>query len=130
MRFKLFDSIVSSTLVYGLETTPLTSYLLERINVTQRTMLRKMVGWICYAEDTWEDRGKRMSERLQRCLKLYPLKDWSEIVNERKAKMIERKHEWPYWTKVAVDWSPCECIDFNQNDAYRVRGHPHQRWDD
>ena len=38
------------TLVYGLETTPLTSYMSERINIIQQTMLREMVGWICYVE--------------------------------------------------------------------------------
>ena len=41
LRFKLFGSIISSTLVYGLETTPLTLQLLERIDITQRTMCGK-----------------------------------------------------------------------------------------
>ena len=77
--------------MYGLETTPLTLQALERIDITQRIMMRKLVGRICYAEDSWEDRGRRMSERLARCLSLHPLKNWSVLINERETKLIECK---------------------------------------
>ena len=130
LRFKLFDSIISPTLMYGVETTPLTLQALERINIVQRSMPRKMVGWICCAEDSWEDRGRRMSARLARCLQLHPVKKWSEAINERKAKLSECEVELPYWTRLALGWNPFECSSFNRNSPYRVRGHPHQRWDD
>ena len=96
LRFKLFDSIVSSTLLYGLETVPLSQQMLNRIDITQRTMLRRIVGWVSYADDSWEERGRRMAERLCRCLDLHPVEDWSERVTQRKMKMIESQHDWPY----------------------------------
>ena len=130
LRFKLFDSIVSSTILYGLDTARLTAAMLHRIDVTQRTMLRRIVGWVCYSDDSWGDNGRRMANRLRRCLELHPLKDWSEMINERKAKMIENESEWPYWTKSAVKWSPVECARLNFHFPYRVVGHPHQRWND
>ena len=90
----------------------------------------KVVGWMCYAEDSWEDRGRRMSARLASCLNLHPLKNWSALINERKAKMIECRNELPYWNRLVLKWDPFECTNFNHNSPYRVRGHPHQRWDD
>ena len=104
--------------------------MLNRLDITQRTMLRRIVGWVSYADDSWEERGRRMAERLRRCLVLHPVKDWSERINERKVKMIESQHDWPYWTKAVVQWSPFECVDLNYCAAHRFRGHPHQRWDD
>ena len=130
LRFKLFDSIITSTILYGLETTPLTQSLLDRIDIVQRTMLRRIVGWVCYAEDSWEDSGRRMATRLRRCRELHPLEDWSTLVHKRKIKMIESRSEWPYWTEAAVMWSPFECASLNFNVPYRCAGHPHQRWDD
>ena len=98
--------------------------------MAQRTMLRRIVGWVSYSNDSWEEHGRRMAQRLRRCLELYPVGDWSERVHERKLLMIEKQHEWPYWTKAVVQWSPFECVDLNYHVAYRSPGHPHQRWDD
>ena len=71
---KLFKSVVPSTALYGLETSPLTKSLLHRIDVVQRAMLRRIIGWVCYNDDTWEDRGRRMAEKLRTCLLLHPMK--------------------------------------------------------
>ena len=37
-------------------------------------MLRRMVGWVNYADDTWEESGRRMAERLRQCLASRPIK--------------------------------------------------------
>ena len=130
LRLKLFDSIITSTVSYGLDTVPLTHQMLNRLDIAQRTMLRRIVGWVNYADDTWEESGRRMAERLRQCLALRPVKNWSECINERKVKMIESQHEWPYWTKFAIEWSPFECAELNYHRAYRSPGRPRQRWDD
>ena len=95
--------------------------MLSRVDITQRTMLRRIVGWVSYADDSWEERGRRMAERLRRCLVLHPVKDWSERINERKVKMIESQHDWPYWTWHSYAWHPL---------IKRLPGRPAVRWHD
>ena len=129
LRLKLFESVVSSTLLYGLETAPLTQSLLNRIDVVQRVMLRRMIGWVCYnGDDSWEERGRRMAEKLRSCLLLYPVKTWSIIMNERKVKVVESIHELPFWSKASINWNPYDCVRYNLDVAYRVRGRPCRRW--
>ncbi len=60
------SQVVSSTLLYGLDTVPLTDSLSNRLDVVQRVMLKRIIGWICYSEDTWEDRGRRMAEKMRK----------------------------------------------------------------
>ena len=71
-------AIVSSTVLYGLDISPFTEKIQSRLDVVQRTMLRKMIGWVSSTEDDWETIGHKMKERLRRCLELYPIADWSE----------------------------------------------------
>ena len=130
LRLKLFESVVSSTLLYGLETAPLTESLLHRIDVVQRTMLRRIIGWVCYNDDTWEERGRQMAGKLQRCLVIYPVKTWSEAVNARKVKVFECIDELPFWTRASIKWSPFDCTNLNLEVPYRAVGRPYQRWDD
>ena len=54
---KLFVATVCPSLAYGLETAQLTSAHLQKIDVVQRKMLRKMIGWLCKQSDTWAECG-------------------------------------------------------------------------
>ena len=51
---------ISPTVCYSLDTCPLTNVLNSRLDVTQRVMLRRMVGWVSFTRDTWEERGRKM----------------------------------------------------------------------
>ena len=44
LRLKLFKSIISPTVCYSLDTCPLTENLKNRLDITQRVMLRRMIG--------------------------------------------------------------------------------------
>ena len=76
LRFKLFQSIISPTVIYSLDTCPLTVIQKNRIDATQRVMLRRMVGWTSYGDTSWEERGRRMKYRLERSLATYPIEFW------------------------------------------------------
>lgn len=65
-----------------------------------------------------------MAKQLQRCLELYPLKDWSELVRAREFEMIGKRSEWPYWTKAVVAWNPFGSAFLNVHTPYRPAGHP------
>ena len=44
LRLKLFDSVITPTIVFGLMTCPLTSHQLQKLEVVRNRMLRSIVG--------------------------------------------------------------------------------------
>ena len=80
LRLKLFGEIVSPSLLFGLSVLPLCQSHLEKINIVQRKMLRKIVGWVRCATDNWETTMRIMSHRLKRALDDYPITSWSDRV--------------------------------------------------
>ena len=123
LRLKLFNSAISPTLLYSLETCPLTQHQLEQLDILQRKMLKKIVGWIYDDNDTWEEIGHRMKIRLESALKHYPIENWSIVVVKRKKKLQERLNSSlaPRLMKDSQKWTPI---------SRRSRGHPRYRWDD
>ena len=59
---------------------------MEKMDVTQRRMLRKIVGWIRFDDEDWEITGRRMKTRLEAGLRQYPIKVWSE----RRANLVQK----------------------------------------
>ena len=126
----LFEALVTSTVCYSLDSCPLTESLGRRLDVVQRRMLRRMVGWISHSDDTWEDRGRRMKLRLNAALESYPMHDWSQVVRDRKWKFLGQKPSWPALARQAAEWLPPDCTDVNKANPFRGRGRPATRWND
>ena len=127
LRFKLFDTVVTPTVLYSLETVPLTQALQRKLDVTQRCMLRRMLGWVCYSTDTFEERGRRMQQRLERALRASPVSDWSSQIL-KKEQMRNNIEQTPLWTKLACNWCPKICANLNANIPSRKVGRPATRW--
>ena len=129
---KLFNAAVTPSLVYSLETCPLTQSQMQKLDIVQRKMLRKMVGWVFDSEDTWEDAGRRMKLRLQTALNLHPIDDWSAVINKRKQALLHRimSDGAPRLPKLAFERSPVACSNQNNNQPCHQRGHPRRRWHD
>ena len=121
LRFRLLDAVVAATALYSLDACPITSTLAQRLDTTQRKMLRRMVGWISSSGATYEERGHLMKHRLQRCLEISPMTAWSEQLQQRKAQILQAEESWPHWTKMAHAWQP---------SSSRPRGRPQARWHD
>ena len=68
LRLKLFDATVSPTALYSLNTCPLTVVQLKKREAVQNRMLRRIVGWVSFSGETWEETGRRMKNRLERAL--------------------------------------------------------------
>ena len=130
LRLKLFDATVSASMTYGLETCPLTTKQLEQIDVTQRKMLRKLVGWQHHSEDSWEESGSRMKQRMESALALFPVATWSHTILGNKHRLMKRLYAGnaPFLTNMAHGWSPVACAHLNGHFAYRPRGRPRARW--
>ena len=128
LRLKLFDAVITATVLYSLDTCPLTANSLQRLDVAQRTMMRRIIGWVCVADDSWEERGHRMKIRFQRCMAYHPTNEWSDTVNRRKDALVNSIDVLPFLTVSALRWDPIECESANFCEAYRMRGRPFTRW--
>ena len=121
LRLRLFDSAVSPTVLYSLATTPLTVAQQQKLDATQRKMLRRIVGWVRLSDEDWHSTGARMKARLDAALVRFPVLTWSE------ARDKQRKAFWsrlqtdaaPEVVRMALGWVPA---------GRRRRGRPHQRW--
>ena len=87
-------------------------------------------GWVSSSGDSWEEIGRRMKDRLQKCLEKSPVIDWSEAVYERKSKSLSAIHSAPFWTYSAFNWDPVACSSANFALAHRSIGRPFMRWYD
>ena len=131
LRLKLFDAVVSPTILYSLSTTPLTSAQVEKMDVTQRRMLRKIVGWIRFDDEDWEVIGRRMKTRLEAGLRQYPIKTWSERRANLVQKLLDKIANAPDddLRKAAFNWNPSVIGEyFDGSHPYRAPGRPRQRW--
>ena len=65
LRLKFFDSALSPTVLFGLATLPLSKSQLQRLDVTQRKMLRTIVGWVAVDSTDWKTTMQRMKNWMQ-----------------------------------------------------------------
>ena len=123
LRLRLFDSCVSPSVLYSLSTTPLTAAQLERLNATQRIMLRKIVGWVRWDDESWSETGHRMKAKLTEALRQHPVKNWSDVRNQQRTGLLHRiEHGFcPSMLCAVHSWQP---------STSRSRGRPKQRWTD
>ena len=128
LRLRLFEAVVTPTVLYSLETCPMTQKLQNQLDVVQRTMVRKLIGWVCSTEHSWEMRGHKMKERMNYYLSRHPMRVWSDMLFKRKQKCLNYVSSLPYWTRVVLEWDPTNCESANYCVALRNRGHPFRRW--
>ena len=132
LRLKLFNATVTPAATYCLETCPLTRSQLNQLDIVQRRMLRRMVGWVMDSEDSWEDAGRRMKHRLASALNQHHVECWSGVIEHKKKALLQRLLliGGPVLPQIAFRWSPISCAKANQNRPYRSQGHPRRRWHD
>ena len=114
-RLKLFQSTVSSTMLYGCAAWTLTKNLEQQIRRTQRQMLRMMIGSgrriVCAeskAIEPWVDWLKRTTHQAEDRLRELKIPDW--ISAHRRLKLHWAKRlattEDHTWTWRAMMWDP------------------------
>ena len=133
LRLKLFDIVITPSILFGLSTLPVHQVSLDKIDGTQRKMLRKIAGWVRYPTETWETTMRRMKYRVTRALIQYPITDWSKRIHGMKAKMVRRIENLPLdrWEVKSSKWLPANVHDDSQEFyAFRDRGRPPLRWND
>ena len=113
LRLKMFDAAITSTVLYSLETCPLTEKKLHRLDVVQRTMLRRIIGWVSFGGESWEERRHKMKVRFKKCMGIYPAGEWSEAIHIRKSILVNEIDELPFLTVRALKWDPIACSSAN-----------------
>ena len=130
---KYFDACVTPTILFAICTLPLTRTKMGILDVLQRRMLRRIVGWRRLDGEPWRDTMARMSQRLERADQLYHCEPWSRMY---------AKNQWRYAEHIINGsdalWSS-RLADYNSKpnwDAHapfaprRSRGRPCMKWDD
>jgi hypothetical protein len=133
LRMRLFDSIITPTVLFGIAVLPLSATSLIKIEVLQRKMLRKIVGWVRVQDEEWETTMRRMKGRVDDALLKYPMQMWKERIAKYLWNFILRVKSAPFdeWISQSSKWFPNECEDESSEFvAYRVRGRPYSKWDD
>ena len=130
LRLRLFEAVVSPTVTYGLETCCLTQANCDRLDIVQRKMLRRTLGWQPFsAEESWSERGRVMQERLQRALRLWDVPKWSDAIKGKRESLKATLLNLPAIVYAAVNWDPRQTADQNGHaDVKRQVGRPPRRW--
>ena len=132
LRLRLFDSIVSPCVLYGLSTALLTEKTMHSIGVIQRKMIRTMIGYVKLPGDDWADMYRKVNFKMETAFTSYPVCDWCETLRIRKSnlygKIVRRKGS-PLTCQAAL-WLPSIVHDDKlQQQGRRGRGAPRVRWD-
>ena len=126
-RLKFFQAIVSATLLYGMTACALTAQQMASLDVLQRKMLRRIVGWVRMDGEEWSETMRRMRTKVESALRLYPIESWSEQLLRRQFRMVCRMARRPNeWAMCVSCWNPA-CAN---EGAGRARQRPATRWED
>ena len=132
LRLKLFQSVVTPTVLFGLCALPLTQTQLRHLDCVQRRMLRSIVGWVRFQTEDWSTTMTRMNGRLDYAQQTFPIQPWSQQFAARQFSFAQRITKKPdSWPAMAIAWDPFSTLDLCSPIApWRSRGRPRRKWDD
>ena len=131
LRLRLFDAVVTPSALYGLAPSPLTKHDFETLGITQRKMLRSIVGWTKLSEDEWSDVYRRLRQKIRVATQQQPCQDWMEELQRRKSSLANQLNQdvRSIFTRKVVSWEPAGVQDFAVHTLpKRSRGRPRTRW--
>ena len=126
LRLKLFEATITSCILYGLTTSPLTACDVGRLGVVQRKMMRRIIGGIPCNNNDWSDYHRRQNARMAAALDRFPIQNWEERLREQK-RVLKAQLDTGTRCALAVrvhSWYPPSTFAA----AHRNRGHPRTRW--
>ena len=131
-RLRLFDAVVSTTVLHGSCTWALTTGMAATLDTLRRKMLRFVLRIFrrrssedgqLLLED-WPDYMRRSARRIEEYEGLYNLASWSSQARVRKWKFAGElaRHGDGRWSRTVLDWFPA--------NGNRHVGRPYTRWCD
>ena len=131
-RVRIFDISVPPTVLFFFATASSLQSHLRGLDVLQRKMMRRIIGWRRIFHESAHATMQRMNERLRRANHLYYCEPWS---------MKFARGQWRYVHHLATAptqlWGKCLCkYTWNSFDdfagdtvPYHLPGHPRMKWD-
>jgi hypothetical protein len=133
LRLKLFDSVVTPCLLFGLGALPLYQHWVLKIDTTHRKMIRRIVGLVRQPNEIWEVTMRRMKLKVGVALRQWDVKPWSKRIasNQWNHGMRISAMDDQRWANLSVKWEPREVDDPSLlKKPARSSGRPYLRWDD
>ena len=127
LRMRLFNAVVTPTILYGCSSWVLTASKEKRLQTTQMKMTRTILGRKRKVDEktsdteTWISWAKRTTAEARETMKAHKISEWTQIIVERQEKWKGRleNQDPKKWTKQANDWIPI---------GFRRIGRPAKRW--
>ena len=108
LRLKLFDIVVSPTLLFGLSTLPMTKSHLETLDRLQRKMLRNIVGWARFPLEEWSTTMRRMNARLEHAMQIRKVNQWSHEIYRKQFRFSVKVPNSERATRTKPEWRTLE----------------------
>jgi hypothetical protein len=126
-RAKLFDSVVTSTALYGCAAWAMTRTMCNELDTARRKMLRYVfrLHRNIKAGETWIEYMQRSAQQLDDLSSSLGLEPWSHLFRRRKwdfAGKVARRTDFR-WSQRLILWRPLHAKG-------RDQGHPKTRWED
>ena len=100
---------------------------MSSLDVVQRRMLRKIVGWTRLENEPWDDTMRRMNLKVNNALATHPMENWS-------VQLLRRQYRLAHRVGVMTDSWPARIARWHPPATFpgsgRPRGRPTVRWDD
>ena len=127
LRMRLFNAVVTPSILYGCSSWVLTVLKEKKLQATQMKMIRNILGKKRKVDEetgdkeTWISWVKRATAEAREKMKAHNVSEWAKIVVERQTKWKARleRQDPMKWTKQTYDWIPI---------GFRKIGRPAKRW--
>ena len=96
LRWKRFDSVITSTMVRSLFPCPLTSNQLQQLEVVKNRMLRSIVGWAPLVDNDWHVLMQKMKKNWREKYFLLSVRPWVVRPSEINSWAFIRREWYPY----------------------------------
>ena len=107
LRLKLFDSVITPTMLFGLMTWPLTSNQLQKLEVVWKRMLRSIVGWGPLVDNDWHALMQKMNKNLENAQQIFNIRPWTETLLVGSFVLQRRLHlQWIPGPFLHSEWYP------------------------
>ena len=133
LRLKMNAANIGPALLFGTSVLPMTKHHLQKFDILQRKMLRRIVGWRRIDGEEWKDTMKRMNDRLEEAQRLFFCEPWSMIFARSQWRYVKHLMDaYPLlWARIMIKFNKYSTDDPECDFLpYRTPGHPRMRWDD
>lgn len=127
LRIKLFESVVTPSVLYGCAAWTMTMEAEQMLKSTRRRMLRWMTGVSRTTDEDWVTYVRRATHHREALATAHAAQDWVDLQRKRKWKLAGQtaRQSDDRWSKRLLTWQP-----WFRSAPRRNVGHPRKRWDD